>query len=376
MRKCVIVILLGLFVAMISSCAPTFKKFRTINNAPDEWSMFRNSLTGYYQKDVYGSDIRSLAWKGEMKARSYTSPVATASYVAVGARDSYMYFFDLEQGERINAYKFESPVAQSPMISNKILYSAAGPDENFVTGINLINGKPVFKKRYPDVQAPVVGDEQFLYFGDHAGIFYCIDKFSGTEMWSFKTEGQILNAPAIYGGIIYFGSLDKHLYALDRESGDLIWSASPGGALNSAPAVDSTAVYIGSYDGYVYALDIADGSLIWKSETGAQITSSPVIDDYNVYIGSNDRSMYCLEKSTGRWVWDFPSDGAINSAPLVLEDVVVFGSIDGRMYMLYKNSGALIFSHETEDMIRSSPIYFNGKIFVSSLDKHLYCFSR
>jgi len=355
------------------ACAPSFKRFKTINNAPHEWNMFRNSLNGYYQKGIYGGYIDKLAWKGSMKAKCYSTPVATDSYVAVAALDTYMYFFDRESGERINMFRFRAPTCQSPLISNKIMYAAAGPNKNFIAGINLITGKYIFKESMQDVSAPLIGDDKFLFCGDYSGRFVCLDKFSGKVVWEFQAGGPILNAPAVLGDKIFVGSMDKMLYALDYKSGEKLWEFQANGAINSAPAADRN-VYFGSYDNYVYCVDADSGRAVWKFKTGGQIVSSPVIDDEFVYIGSNDRKVYCLDKFSGEKIWELETKGIVNSTPLVLEDVVVIGSGDGVLYMLHKANGTPIFTYETEHMIVSSPIFFDGQIYVSSVDQHLYCF--
>lgn len=374
-KKIIYTMLVFSLMLLLTACAPHFKKFKTVDNTSSEWKMFRNSLNGYYQEGVYGAGIKRLLWKSDLKARSYSSPVATGSYVAVGALDSYLYFFDLNSGERINMLKLKAPPSESPMISNKIIYAASGPKKNYLAGINLITGKYVFKEDMLDVHSPIIGDEQFIYCGDYSGRFACFDKFSGKVVWEFQSGGPILNAPAVNMGRIYFGSLDRKLYCLNAKTGEVIWESEAQGAINSAPAVDRM-VYFGSYNGYVYALDSENGELRWKFETGGQVINSPVIDKSSLYIGSNDRKLYCLDKSSGRMVWEFQSGGVINSTPLVLEDVVVVCSTDGFVYMLNKRDGNLNFSHETSNMIKSSPIYFDGKIIVSSLDKHLYCFGN
>jgi len=374
-KRLIIIPVIFVITLLLAACAPHFSKFKTVDNSSCEWKMFRNSLNGYYQEGVYGAGINKLAWKSNLKARSYSSPVATESYVAVGALDSYLYFFDHNTGERLNMFKLKAPPSESPMISNKIIYVASGPDKNYLAGINLITGKYVFKENMQDVHAPIIGDEQFIYCGDYSGRFVCLDKFSGKIIWEYRTGGPILNAPAVNMGRIYVGSLDQKLYCFDAGSGEVVWEYKGEGAINSAPAVDRL-VYFGSYNGYVYALNSESGMLAWKFETGGQILASPVIDKSSLYIGSNDRKLYCLDKSSGRKVWDYETNGVINSTPLVLEDVVVFCSADGMVYMLNKRDGGLEFSYETNNMIKSSPIYFDGKIFVSSLDKYLYCFGN
>jgi outer membrane protein assembly factor BamB len=374
MKKYLPYIILLFIAVAILSCSPTFRKFETIGNSPRDWTMFRNSLDGYYQRGIYGSDINMLRWKAPLKARSYSTPVATESYVAVGALDSYMYFFDVDTGERVNIYKFGAPLSESPMISNKIIYAASGPRKNYIAGLNLITGKYIFKEKMRDVSSPIVADERYIYVGDYTGRFVCMDKFAGKVMWEYQTEGAVMNAPAVKHGRVFVGSLDQNMYAFDSRSGELLWSHDVESAINSAPAVDSL-VYFGDFDGTIHALRAEDGSEVWSAPTNGHILSSPVIDDGYVYIGSNDRHLYCLDKATGRETWSLETDGVINSTPLVLEDAVVIASGAGTIYILDKFTGDEVFVYETENEIKSSPIYFDGNIFISSLDKHLYCFS-
>jgi eukaryotic-like serine/threonine-protein kinase len=369
------VIAISLLMMAMAGCSARFNRFKSIQNTAGEWRMFRNSLNGYYQRGVYGSGIDKLLWKGELKGRSYSSPVATESYVAVGALDSRLYFFDLDGGERTNLFNFKAPLSQSPYVSNKIIYAASGPGKNFLCGVNLITGKYVFKEKMFDISAPIIGDEKYIYCGDYRGTFNCFDKFTGKVIWDFQAQGPIMNAPAIVLDKVFVGSIDNHMYAFDADDGDLLWSYKVDGAINTAPAAD-TLVYFGSYDSNIYALRADNGSLVWKFETGGYVLSSPVIDDEHIYFGSNDRKVYCLNKFSGVLVWIYETEGVVNSTPLVLEDLVVVGSGDGMIYMLDKAYGELQYSHKTANMIKSSPIYFDGKIFVSSLDKHLYCFGH
>ncbi|HDS00587.1 MAG TPA: hypothetical protein ENO22_10435 [candidate division Zixibacteria bacterium] len=375
MKKIGIYILLLCMAGAVISCSPTFRKFKYINNAPREWSMFRNSLDGYYQKGIYGADINGLKWKAGLKARSYSSPVATESYVAVSALDSYLYFFDLESGDRINIYKFKSPLSESPLISNKVIYAATGPDKNYLAGLNLITGKYVFREEMKDISSPIIADEKCIYIGDYTGRFVCMDKYAGKIFWEFRTEGPIMNAPAVKDGKVFVGSLDQKLYAFDARSGELLWTHDVGSAIMTAPAVD-TLVYFGTFGGEIYAIRADNGNFVWSFKTDGHVISSPVIDDDYVFTGSNDKHLYCLDKENGSEIWSFETDGIINSTPLVMEDAAVIASGDGKLYLLDKLSGELIFSYETENQIKSSPIYFNGNIFVSSLDQHLYCFSK
>lgn len=73
--------------------------------------------------------------------------------------------------------------------------------------------------------------DQSLFYGSSADdAVHCIDTRTGTERWSFITDGPVRIAPTISNGRVYFGSDDGHAYCVDAKSGKQLWKSVPAQA--------------------------------------------------------------------------------------------------------------------------------------------------
>lgn len=73
----------------------------------------------------------------------------------------------------------------------------------------------------------VVG--QRVFFGssvDHQ--IRCVDLATGTQVWTFFTEGAVRLAPTVYDDKVYAGSDDGYVYCLTADTGELVWKLRPG----------------------------------------------------------------------------------------------------------------------------------------------------
>ena len=169
----------------------------------------------------------------------------------------------------------------------------------------------------------------------------------GKIKWKFSTEKPVTSSPALDDrGRIYFGSADKHVYCLDRITGSLIWSYETGDAIeNSSPAIDNNRIlYIGSNDGNLYAFDTVNINLtnpqpLWTYPTFGGITGSPnIAQDGTIIFGSTDGYVYALHPTnppTLKWrsinlgiLWSTPTIDYVYSTP----PVVVIGSTQFSTY--------------------------------------------
>jgi outer membrane protein assembly factor BamB len=248
----------------------------------------------------------------------------------------------------------------------------------------------------------VVGD--MIYVGSTGGIFYAIDRETGTPRWKFDAKSRIASSPAVAGGQIYFGAYDGSFFALDAATGQQRWKFSTGGERRfeakhlhgstpaaeimpdpwdcylSSPAVVNGVVYFGSGDGRVYALDAATGALKWKFATGDVVHASPAIADGTVYIGSWDSYFFALDAATGKERWRFKTgDDAdthnqtgIQSSAAVEDGVVYFGCRDSHLYALNAATGAKMWAISTKgSWVVVSPAVSGGKVYFATSDTGL-----
>ena len=182
----------------------------------------------------------------------------------------------------------------------------------------------------------------------------------GKIKWKFSTEKPVTSSPALDdSGKIYFGSADKHVYCLDRTTGSLIWSYETGDAIeDSSPAIDSNHIlYIGSNDGNLYAFDtvninLANPQPLWTYPTAGGITGSPnIAQDGTIIFGSTDGFVYALHPTnppTLKWrstnlgiLWSTPTIDYVYSTP----PVVIIGSTEYSEYQGLETAPVSVFVH-------------------------------
>lgn len=119
------------------------------------------------------------------------------------------------------------------------------------------------------------------------GRLYAINNNDGSEIWNYSTGnvypatisgiGNVLihSSPTIANNVIYFGS-GTTLYAVNT-SGSLIWNYPTDGQVISSPQISGGNVYFGSTDGRFYAITTATGALNWSYDLNDPIVSTPCV---------------------------------------------------------------------------------------------------
>ena len=82
--------------------------------------------------------------------------------------------------------------------------------------------------------SPVVYDDK-VYVGSDDGIVYCLDMYTGEQIWNYTTGDYVFSSPAVVDGKVYIGSFDGNMYCLSANTGRKIWN------------YNTHAVYVGSW---------------------------------------------------------------------------------------------------------------------------------
>src|SRR6185437_12484412 len=100
---------------------------------------------------------------------------------------------------------------------------------------------------------------------EHSGIYDAagVPALNGVK-WTFKAAGRLIASPTVDGATVYIGSTAGLFYAVDRDSGSEKWKFNAKSRIPSTAAIANSMVYFGAYDGNFYALDAASGTLKWK----------------------------------------------------------------------------------------------------------------
>lgn len=134
---------------------------------------------------------------------------------------------------------------------------------------------------------PVVAKGCLLVASSLTDSVTCYAASTGQERWTYRTNGPVRLAPAVWNNFVCFGSDDGHFYCVDLQSGELRWKLQAvtndrrvlGNRrlislwpVRGGPVVDDDGrVYFAAgvwpFEGvFVYSVDIASGNVVWRND--------------------------------------------------------------------------------------------------------------
>lgn len=201
-----------------------------------------------------------------------------------------------------------------------------------------------------------------------------------TVVWEVQDNSDIGSAPASAFGMVYTSNTAGFVKAYDLESGSELWSYATDGKLFSTPAVDekSGVLVVGSTDNFIYGLDARSGEFVWKVEAGRSVLGSPAIYDGVAYIGASDGVFRAISAADGEVVWEYTDiKGFIESKPWVDEEGVYVGDWANRVYAFDPEDGDLQWEWTNKKGRGLSaaavwPVKANGKVFVVTPQRRVH----
>lgn len=299
----------------------------------------------------------------------------------------------------------------------------------------------VFRTGKGIFSSPVVGGDGSVYIGSADQSFYAL-RPDGSAAWSILTGGVIDSAALLDDrGRVFVGSGDGKVYCMDRASGSVLWTARAHSAEEAAKQFGVVIHNVGWFEGNIamlgdgtvlapndnqllYAFDRDDGALKRVYRGNEMIWSLPAVDTrrgriyfatqnlalkvvfaYEVggrkplwttgRLGSEAASILltsdregaalitagfdgyvrALQSSTGKQLWKFPARDHIYASPAQLSDgTLVEPSADGTVYGLDPTTGRRRWSFDAGKAIRSSPaVDGRDEVYVGGGDGRLYC---
>jgi outer membrane protein assembly factor BamB len=242
----------------------------------------------------------------------------------------------------------------------------------------------IFKKQlggwYPTNyggSSPVIYDGK-LYVGGKNQYFFCFNKDTGEEIWSYKVTDAglmpgIYTTPVFYKDNVYFGSTGSnliesggHIFALNAKDGSLVWKYDTDSDVFSL-TLDQGEIFALVSDGSICRIDSLTGKLIKKHKIpeGALLTSSIVVDKGKIYV-LGETTLFCVDVGTGNILWTFKGEEYMISKPIVYYGKVY---LDGR-YCLDAEKGFLIW--ENKKVERGSQV-LDRDLFVITVNGELLC---
>ncbi|MBN1925617.1 MAG: PQQ-binding-like beta-propeller repeat protein [Prolixibacteraceae bacterium] len=224
------------------------------------------------------------------------------------------------------------------------------------------------------IEAPALINNGIVYFGNLSGMFYALNLQNGRKIWEYKTDNQIMGAPAILASkekeILAVGSYDYYLHGVDLKTGKGLWKYESDNFLNSAPAVSGNNAVFGGCDGFLHIVDMTQGTSSGKIEVATYVASSPAIVDKIAYIGDYDGGFTCMDLDQKKIVWRYQNpenDLPFIASPSVTGDRIFIGSRDKFVYCFNRKNGEIIWKKNTGSRVDASTVVNKKHVLVVNM---------
>jgi outer membrane protein assembly factor BamB len=333
-------------LALILACSPLALDLRSADGAEPKiaWPNFRNG------PDLLGVTSEQLPNSLE-KLWEYPTPDGTNSTAAIadgrayiGALSGDLICFELKDGTVV--WKYHS-------------IESADPNE-FAPGF----------------AAPIGVTGDVAMGGDEDGTFHVVDRKTGKQRWTFKTNSIINGGPNVYKDSVLFGSRDGKLYRVRLDNGEKLWEFDAGGPINATPTIAGEYTFVtGCSEPYLLVVDLETGKLHKKISIDGRIIATAAYKDEILYFGTAEGDILALDWKNDRKVWQYSmpnQEQQIDSSPAVTDKLVVIGGPAKVLLGLNRETGKPDFTFPARAKFESAPVIAGDKIVAGGADRTLY----
>jgi len=370
-----------LLLAVLSSCAG-LKLADPLKITERDWAMFGKTQARTNTTSEIVAPPLTLAWEHDITSgMGYGSPIVIDSVVIVTNLRGELYAINANTGKRIGWVTIGDALHGSPVIDANIAYMAAANTRESLIAFDLLEGKKIWRQEYGDIEVTPLMFDNKLYFGNIAGIFFCVEREKGELIWRFKLPENtkrkgIRSAATASDSLIIFGAEDGSVYALDAKYGTERWSYNTNAPIFASPAVNNGVVYCGNRDGKLFALNAKDGKVLWQFNAGASIYATASFVNNLTLIGTTGGKLCAVSTKDGSMVWSKEFNSVINSSAVVSGNVAYVGTLKKELYAVKTDDGSVVWKQTLQGRIKTSPAIARGKVFVATDDKMIMAFKQ
>ncbi len=264
----------------------------------------------------------------------------------------------------------------SPVLLDGVLY--IGCNDSRFRAVDAMTGETLWS--FPVVcglSGGVAGDGSRVWFGGQDGMVYCLDRRTGTKIWSTGLGYHVFSDAALFADtLVLAGTSMGGIAALNAGNGGLVWEGAMNGLVLGPAVLDSTAVFV-TESGNVTAFD-PSGRVLWNREFTSQ-PSPPTISGSRVFVGFSSGKVLALGLGDGATLWETRLPRAegrtVVSRPVSVGSALLAGTCDGRLVCLDGDTGTLIWETSFENWMQVPPAVCDTLVYASCDDMRLHVLS-
>ena len=273
----------------------------------------------------------SISW-GDISAGAR----AFVDKVYVGSHDQYLYAIDAHTGRIDWKYKSKGFIKVTPVVDQRGVFFAT--TDGYCYALQRWNGTQMWSYKTSMIESSPVLEREHLIYGNRDGQIFALHLASGSLMWQYRLRGSISADLALSGKNLFIGTKKGFLYCLNLENQHLRWRKQLQGSIQAAVEVSGSNVYVATTKGYVYRISWVDGGrIIWERRLPKGVYCQPAKVDELVYIGCENSMLYLLDDTSGEVFWEkkYGEKGIYSDIVVKAPNIYVAGK-DGVVHVLAK----------------------------------------
>lgn len=279
-----------------------------INGVEPSAALIKDRLfVGASDGNFYSVEASSgkIQWTFPTKAENLSAPLLDEGVVYFLAGNNVFYALDAATGRQIWLYsrqdtsQFSIRGGSQAALKNGILY--VGFSDGSLVALNAKSGAVVWdlqlnhNKRFRDVDATPVVDENQIYVAGYDDKLYCVSADKGEILW--RMDGGGYSGVTLVGDKLFYPTTNGEVWALKKSNGDKIWSYKLKEGIASQIKTYKGSLVFGESQGKLKFLDPNSGKELGGLEPGRGVLSAPQVDEKNgrVYFISGEANLFAVD---------------------------------------------------------------------------------
>ena len=219
-----------------------------------------------------------------------------AARVFVGSYDTTMYCFDAVTGSSLWQFATGNYINGAPAVDgDRVVFGGCDAHLHVLSAATGAEITSIDAGAYIAASAALAGGRAFV--GHYNNQLVCANLDTHLIEWSYGDQDNgapFFSCPAVTADRVLAGARDNCLHCIDRRTGTNLWTFRAQGDVDSSPVVCGDAVIVGSNDGRLYIVNLSNGALRWRYEIGKPISASPAVAGGMIVIGAEDGRVYAF----------------------------------------------------------------------------------
>ncbi|USN48176.1 MAG: PQQ-binding-like beta-propeller repeat protein [Pseudobdellovibrionaceae bacterium] len=281
-----------------------------------------NSIDGL---TAYDKKTGNLIWRLPLRGGVEAGAQLVNGFLYFGANDGQFYSVNAETGHIRWTFPLRSEGLATPTVDNGEVFLLSG--NNVAYALNADTGKQVWLYNRRDSsnisvrggsRPAVIGDKVFLGFSD--GFLVALNRKNGGVIWERSLNRNrrfkdVDAGPIADEEFLYVSAYDDGVYCLKQETGQILWRTDLGGATSVTLAPQK--VFYATSTGEVVALERRSGKMIWKRQLRRGVATRPVLYRGLLVYGESDGVLQVVSSNDGAPVAQYDTGRGLNAEPHV-----------------------------------------------------------